>query len=239
MLVKSWREIKSGIFMRMLDDPKKDLEGGAGGGGSIDYKAEYEKSQVRIKELEASGKKSSKKSEDDEDEEEDQEDLNDRIKKRREEKNLKSSQSKDLEKALKFDFKLPEFLKTHEALLPKDFPELVEQANKEGFDDAIEKAAALKAAMIKSFFSYEENVALLTPGQKSELDEFQKLTKNSKQEKAHTFYDMIFEPALEMLKRERKAIALSKGHGGNETSSNYKKRLMDLSKKHYRVGEAK
>lgn len=149
-------------------------------------------------------------------------------------KDKKVSDNKSLELAITFNVKAPEFLKNNASLLPQEVAGIFEQANKETFGSAIEKDQAIKSGIVQSFFAIQANVDLLTPAIKSQLDEYLKLTKTGKQDKAQQVYDAIFEPAFEMLKRIKKAEALSKGHGdigGSEDA--YAKRMKALSEKHY------
>lgn len=148
-----------------------------------------------------------------------------------------AARSKRLEAAIKFDLTSEKFLKDHSNILPAEVSDIFKQAGKENYADAIEKDAAIKSGMIQSFFSVQANVDLLTAGQKSQLDDYLKLTKTGKQEKAQSVYEMIFEPAFEMLKRVKKAEALQKGHGAGD-DDDYKRRLIAGSRKHY-LGETK
>ncbi len=155
----------------------------------------------------------------------------------REASDKEAGRTKQLENALKFGMKAPDFLKQNEALLPKDVADIFKQADKENFADAIEKDAAIKSGLIQSFFAVQANVDLLTSGQKATLDDYLKLTKTGKQEKAQAIYDMVFEPAFETLRRVKRAEALQKGHGSGDDDG-YKKRLISGSQKHY-FGENK
>jgi hypothetical protein len=164
-------------------------------------------------------------------------DLGDRARRAREAANNDAAKTKRLEAAIAFDMRSKEFLKTHESLLPKDVADIFRQAEKETYSDAIEKDAAIKAGIIQSFFAVQSNMDLLTPGLKADLDDYLKLTKSGKQEKAQRIYDSIFEPAFEMLKRTKKAEALSKGYGGgSDSEAAYKQRMINLSRRQY-LGE--
>lgn len=161
-------------------------------------------------------------------------DLLDRARRDRAKDDKTADHAKRLENAIKFNLRSPEFLKQNEALLPKDVSDIFKQAEKENFSDAIEKDGAIKSGLIQSFFSVQANVDLLTSGQKASLDDYLKLTKNGKQEKAQAIYDMVFEPAFEMLKRTKRAEALSKGYGGGTSSDEaYLNKLKSGSEKHY------
>lgn len=164
-------------------------------------------------------------------------DLETKAREMREKESKSSSDSKALEAALRFSLNSAEFLKTNQAILPKEVSDIFKAAESEKFESAIEKDAAIKAGMIQSFFKVQSNLDLLTPGLKSTLDEYLKLTKNGKQEKAQQVFDSVFEPAFEMLKRIKKAEALGKGFGAPTNSDDaYKAKMMNLSKRQY-LGE--
>lgn len=164
-------------------------------------------------------------------------DLEAKAKLAREAKEKSSAREKRLEAAVKFNMQSKDFLKQNEALLPQDAAEIFEQAEKEKFEDAVEKDEAIKAGLVQAFFRVQTNVDLLTAGQKAMLDDYLKLTKTGKQEKAQYIYDMIFEPAFDTLKRQKKAEALSRGHGeSSDADDAYRKRLVAGSRKHY-LGE--
>ncbi len=230
MHYKTIRQIKSGLGLCFYKDGEG--EGGASGGSAggagankdganaPDHAAEIAALKAEIESL----KSSKPKPEDD--------DLKEKARKEREASNKDSDRTKKLENALKFNLKSDEFLKQNESLLPKEVRDIFSQAEKEKYSDAIEKDAAIKSGMIQSFFSVQSNVDLLTAGQKSALDDYLTLTKNGKQEKAQSVYDMVFEPAFERLRAVKKAEALQKGHGAGDDDS-YKKRIEAGSKKHY------
>ncbi len=167
----------------------------------------------------------------------DDDDLLEKSRKNRKSENDHSDNSKALENALKFSLKSEDFLKVNASLLPKGIEDLFKTAEKENYSNAIEKVSAIKAGIIQEFFSIQSNVDLLTPGLKTSLDDFLKLTKTGKQEKAPAIYDGVFEPAFEMLKRVKKTEALSKGYGGHDDADTaYKNKMVTLSRKHF-LGE--
>ncbi len=165
-------------------------------------------------------------------------DLSDKARKDREQKELKAKESNELESALKFNIGSKDWLKANQSLLPKDIDGIFASAEKETYGSAIEKASDIKANVIQQFFKVQTNVDLLTPSLKSALDDFLKLTKNGKQERAQAIYDSVFEPAFEMLKRIKKAEQLNQNglKGENDSETAYKERLLAGSKKHY-LGE--
>jgi hypothetical protein len=180
---------------------------------------------AKIAELEAK-LKPAPKPEDDE--------LHDKARKSREIDEKDAGRIKRIESAVAFNMKSSDFLKANASLLPADVEDIFKQADKETYTDQAEKADAIKAGVVQAFFRVQSNYDLLTSGQKAQLDEYLKLTKNGKQEKAQAVFDMIFEPAFEMLKRTKKAEALNKGHGDG-TDESYRNRLHQSSMKHYRL----
>lgn len=165
----------------------------------------------------------------------DDEELIDKSKRERAEKDKQDGDAKALEAALRFNMNSDSFLKSNESLLPKDIADIFKTAEKEKFDNPIEKDRAVKAGIIQSFFSVQSNLDLLTPALKNQLEDYLKLTKNGKQEKAQGIFDAIFEPTFEMLRRVKKAEALNKGHGDNSNDA-YKNKLIAISKNRF-LGE--
>jgi hypothetical protein len=150
---------------------------------------------------------------------------------------------KSMESAIGFNHGVEQFIKDHADILPSEIGEIFAVAGKEKYDSAAEKASALRSAFIQSFFSVQANVDLLTKAQKITLEDYLKLTKNGKEQKAEAIYENLFEPTLEMLKRVKKAEELGKARsgyasGGNKTEDAYRQRLIDGSRKSY-LGEKK
>jgi hypothetical protein len=223
---------------------------GEGGGGGARLKAAKAKAKVRVTRslypknistdswlastsLKAKAKKAEGEGEWDDD------DLITKAKKAKEQQGKDQNNSKALESALRFSMGSDQWLKDNKSLLPSEVEDIFTQANKETYDSPIEKDAALKSGIVQSFFSVQDNLDLLTPGLKNQVEDYLKLTKNGKQEKAQHVYESIFEPTFEMLKRLKKAESLQKGHNpGDNIQDGYKQRLMKLSQKHY-IGESK
>jgi hypothetical protein len=166
-------------------------------------------------------------------------DLDDKAAAARDADAKKNSDLKAMETALKFHMNSPNFLKENEALLGSEIKDIFTQADKETFDSAIAKEQAIKASMIKTFFKLQAHMDLLTSSMKTKLEDYLKLTQNGKQEKALEMYDVVFEPAFQMLKQVKKAEALKNGNGaqGNaETQSAYEKNMYAHSRKRF-LGE--
>ena len=151
--------------------------------------------------------------------------------------NESQNNSSELEKALSFTLKANDFYSSNKDLIPSDVAEMIEMASKENYDSAITKASAIKSGIIESFFSVEANMGLLTASQKKELEDFRKLTKNGREGKASKVYEFVLEPALEIVKRVKKAEELSKSRNGfssnNSVTEDYKQRLLNGARKRH------
>lgn len=164
-------------------------------------------------------------------------DLSEKARKEREAKDKEKNYAKQLESAIRFTHAAPEWLKTNEALLPKTVQGIFDAANKETYESPIDKDSAIKLGIITEYFTLQENVDLLTPAQKQSLEDFQKLTKNVKLERAQGFYDQVFEPTFETAKKIKKASEVSKGTKTESSQEEaYKKKMISGSKKQY-LGE--
>lgn len=228
-------------FYVLMDKAGEGAGGGGGSGGAGNKggegnvtltKEQFDALNARIAKLEGSGKGGG--AGEGEGEGDKDKDLIDKAKAAQADKDQKITDSKALESALRFSMGAKDWLKNHEALLPKNVSAIFEQADKESYDTAIEKDAALKSGIIQAFFSVQANVDLLTATQKSSLENFLSLTKNGKQEKAREFYDSVFEPTFEGLKRVKKATELNNGQK-NQTDGEkaLADRMMKLSQKNY------
>lgn len=170
-----------------------------------------------------------------------EEDKGDPLRKKVEdEKNAKEKEqatSKQVEQALAFNMAVDKFVEDHKDLLPGEVPELLKAANKETYDTAADKAKAIKSAVVQSFFAVKENYEALITSQKSKLDDFLKLTKTGKESKADEIYENVFEPALDTMKRLKKAEEVGKANrgfaSGGKAEDEYKNRLVERSKKTY------
>lgn len=161
-------------------------------------------------------------------------DLDEKARLQREADAKKGANGKALEAAIGFNMSADKFLKDNAGLLPKDVADIFKAAEAETYNSAIEKSQAIKAGVIKTFFAVQSNLDLLTPSQKSQLEEYLKLTNTGRAEKALQLYDSIFEPTFEQLRRLKKAEALSRGHSvGSGAGDAYRDKLESGSKKHY------
>jgi len=217
-------------FIIMAPDDGNNGGGGNGGDNKPDPAKELEAERTknaellkRLEALEKGNQKPEPKKDDD--------DLAAKAEKLRLEKEKQANDTGKMQKALKFTMGMPEFLKTNASLLPKSIEGIFAQADKEKYENEMEKADAVKVAVVSEFFAIQANLDLLTEAQKNALAEFQALTKNVKQERVQQIYDMVFEPAFESLKRATKAKQVRDGEiDPANAKAAYAKRIADLSK---------
>lgn len=220
-------------------DKAGDGGGGGGGGGNPppdpkpDPKDDIIKAlTARLDAIEAKGKEKPEPKPDDAD-------LARKAQLKREEDDKRQQYEKGLETAIRFTSGAREWSKTNATLLPKSIAGILDQADKEVYGSTIEKDAAIKVGIVSEFFAEQANMDLLTSSQKSVLEDFKKLTKTDKQQRAAQIYDSIFEPVFEAKKREARAAMVNRDHS-NQTSTEkaYAERLTKLSRQHY-LGEKK
>lgn len=151
----------------------------------------------------------------------------------------KKLEQKALEQAVEFNYGTKDFMKNHEGIVPKEVADLFTAAAKENYDSPVQKASAIKTGIIQEFFKVQENLDLLTPAHKDAIDRFGKLTKTGKESEAQAVWENIFEPAVNIKVRMKKADEVIRARNGLATASEvdeaYKKRLIEGSKKSYGV----
>lgn len=161
-------------------------------------------------------------------------DLADKARIEREAKEKKQKDDGILESALRFDMGSAEWLKTNKSLLPDTIQGVFTQAAKETYGSAIEKVAEIQCGIVSEFFAKQENQDLLTATQKINVENFLKLTKAFKQERVKDIYESIFEPALETLRKVKKAEAEQKGgKNPDDIDDAFRDKMIKFSKTHY------
>lgn len=199
----------------LADDPP------AKGGGEKTVEQQLAEANQKNAELQRqldAAKKGKRRKEDEDDDENDEDDEDDdgapdlrkKVKKNRQSSEDHAKEIKQMEAAIAFNYGIDEFIKKNAGLLPKEVIDIVKQGHKEKFDGATAKANAIRAAIIQSYFSIQENVDALTSTQKEALDHYLKLTKTDKELNAAQIYENFFEPALETRRKIEKAKEL--GH---------------------------
>lgn len=220
--------------MLLMDEAGKDDKGGGGGGNDStkDIAALKEQNAALLARLDALEKGKGK-----DDGKNDDPSLADKAKKERENQDAQAASQKAMESAINFNISSKDFVKNNGSLLPKTIESIFVQAEKQNYDSAMQKANAIKAAIISEVFIVKDWVEHLTGPQKIEIENFLKLTNNGKQERVDNIYSMIFEPTLEMVRKIEKAKQLNNG-AKNQTDGEkaLADRMMKMSKKHY-LGE--
>lgn len=163
------------------------------------------------------------------------EDLITKAKKQSQSTDETAKEIKAIEKALQFNLGVDDFVKNNQDLLPSEIINIVSMAHKETYDSAAGKASALKASMIQSYFLVEANREALTKNQLEGLDDYLKLTKTGKEDKASEIFTNIFEPALETTRKIKKAEELGRSNlgfsSGNDAENAYRDRLIKGSRR--------
>jgi hypothetical protein len=221
-------------------------DGGSGGGGGGDkteieklkeendrLKKEGEASKTELEKLRAAGTKPAPGTKE-------EDDLREKARKEKEASEELTTKTKRMEGAIKFNMGIAEFVKTNKDILPEEIQQILKTAANEKYDTEVDRAAAVKAGIIQAFFSIAKNEEALTTNQREALKQYLSLTKKAKEEKAPDVYENIFEPAIETLKKIRKAEELAKGSSGHTVGTNadqqYKDKLVKASRETY-LGE--
>lgn len=166
-------------------------------------------------------------------------DILDKLKREKEATDAKNVDVKALTAAIKFDSESESFLKNNAGLLPSDTADIFKAVNKETYSTPVEKDRALKSALFQRYFQEQANVDQLTQSQKVKLDEYLKLTKTGKEEKAQAMFEDLFEPVLEMSRKIKRANEIAKGQNTSPGLDPLKEKMMKHSNAHYRIGDRK
>lgn len=163
--------------------------------------------------------------------------LLDRVDQDNQNKQKVKDQERQLEGALNFILGSDKFIKENESVLPKDVAEIFAAAAKEKYDSKTDQANATKAALVKKFFDIQANLDGLTANQKMQVEDYLKLSPAARQEKAAEIYNNVFEPALESMKRVKKAEQLAKASNGavdgSDSDKAFRERMIKGSNAHY------
>jgi len=215
-----------GQILLMEEKPNGEGGGGGGGAGTDDTAALKQQIADLQKKLEESTTKKPTG----------EGGLTDAAKKQREEDEKRKTDHSAMESAMRFTLSSKDFLKEHEGIFPNEVADLFKAADKERYDSEVHKANALKDGIIQEFFKVQANLDLLTSTQKNSVENYLKLTKTGREEKAQHVFENILEPALVSLKREKKAQELNRaknGLGGTDQDLKYRNKLVEGSRKHY------
>lgn len=228
------RQLMQAMLLKMDGEPSA-----AGGGGKADDKtdmaailAEMKKNNeamaARLEALEG------KKNKEEPNPKPDEKTLAEKAEAERVEKETQANREKTLEAAIEFTSGLEKWTRDHARLLPKNFPNIIAQAEKENYSSKVEKASAIKVSLVQEYFNQQANLDLLTPTQKIELEDWKNLVKTEKEKGVGKIWTAIFEPSFESVKREAKAKQVGNGQDrSSEPVEAYKHRMQELSEKHY------
>ncbi len=168
------------------------------------------------------------------------EDLDDKAKRQAKEKLDKQGDNRKIESALRFNISSDKFIEDNKSIFPKEIGDIFALASKEPYDSELDRANATKSAVIKSFFSLQENLDHCTTSQRSAIDDYLKRSQRVREEKADEIFENIFVPTVEMIKKIKKAEQVAQSRGGYQNSSDseaqYKEMLQKGSRKHF-LGE--
>lgn len=219
---------------RILRAPEGDGTGGGGGGGGAPDAAALAKENADLKAKLADLEKKNATPPPGKD---DPADLAAKAAKEREEKEKGAKHEKDLESSIRFTSGAQAWAKENATLLPKNVESILAAAEKENYGSTIQKASAVKEAIVLEFFAHQANLDLLTASQKSTFDEFKGLTKDKRIERAQQVYDSIFEPTFETLKKVKRAEQVGKGFKDESTGEQaYKDKRLKMARKQH-LGE--
>lgn len=174
---------------------------------------------------------------------EDQDDLLKKAAKEKADREAKNADTAVIERAVGFNMGLSSWVTENKAMLPAEIEEIIAAAGKEKYETAMSKAGAIKSAIVQSYFGQQANLDVLTAGQKAQVEDFFKLTRQAREEKAATLFENVFEPAFEMQKRLVKAEEVARANSGlgkaTKTEDAYKSRVAEQSKNAFGLGSKK
>lgn len=163
--------------------------------------------------------------------------LREKARKEEEAKKKRAGEVKEVERAMKFNLTIDQFTKENKDFLPPEIDGILKQAAKENYDTELDRASAMKAAIVQSYYSIQANLDALTGAQRKQLEEWNRLTKKAREEKAADIYENIFEPAIDTARRVKKAEEVGRSRSGlatrNENHEAYKDKLIRLSEEAY------
>lgn len=123
-----------------------------------------------------------------------------------------------LEKSVKFNLSVADFVEKNKALLPDEAAKILSAAATKTFKDDNERANTLRKSLLDSFLEKQENIDVLTPSLASRAAEFKALAESDKGKRSGEFWDLV-ENGLAIKSLTRRADALKKANGINEDTS--------------------
>lgn len=167
-------------------------EGNKGGDGGKEGGADLNALLTEIKSMrtELASLKSAPKNEPEEDP---------TLKKIQDDKARKAKESATQDKvvrAAKFNLRFDTFLKEYAGVIPDDAQKIPTTASESDYPNELDRAAAMKASLMASFFKEEKNLRYLSESQLARWKTYQALGQVGRQEEADAVYDAVFEPAV-------------------------------------------
>lgn len=121
--------------------------------------------------------------------------------------------------AAKFNMRFETFLKEYAGVLPPSANEIPKVATVEKHPNELDRSAAIKSALMISFFAEEKNLDLLTESQKAKWKQYTSLGTVGRGEEAASIYEVVFEPAVNQARATRQAQIKSKEDPSSKGSS--------------------
>lgn len=154
-------------------------------------------------------------------------------------KKRQTEDAKEVERSIRFNLGIDDFVKTNKTLFPEEIDGIIQHAKKEKYDSEGERAAAMRSAILTSFFAVQANVDSLTSTQKNTLETWKGLTKAERDKRSADAYENVFEPAIDKIKSVRKAEEAVRARQGlaprNAANNGYGDRLIKLSQEQFGV----
>ncbi len=162
--------------------------------------------------------------------------LAERVEAERKSREKNKLETDKIERDISFNMGIAKFVDEHKSHLSDNIAEIIKVADNQKFDNHAEKSSTLRSEIIDAFFKVQANLDILTPAQKRNLADFQKLTKDGKRQESEKVYESVFEPALEMVKRVKKAEELNLAARGFATAQGgplaaYKAKLYEAAQR--------
>lgn len=212
-------------------------QGSGGGSGNTQETTEQKLAAAlkRQEELESELAQEKKKKDKKEGGGDDPDDILQKVRREKEDKDNKARETKDVERSIRFNLTIDDFVKSNKDFLPDEVAGILSQASKERYDNEFEKASALKSAILSSYFSVQANVDSLTPAHRKSIEDWKGLTKGDREKRSADIYENVFEPCIETFRRVKKAEEVQRSRSGlakeSVSGEAYKQKLMRVSQR--------
>ena len=197
-------------------------------------KAENEKNKAEIESLKAAAAKAGKNNEQMPTNKESEEpSALEEARKMKEAEEEKANKEKRIIEGAKFIATFDNFIKEAGDFFPKEAAAAIEVVNKRKYDDEMERADDLRAAIAESVFSIQSNLDLLPAIGQEKVNAFMDMTQKAKQKNAQGIWEYVL-AAYDTFKRTQKqerAEAARRGLGtASEDVAKYESKIFGLRK---------